>query len=238
MKKKAVILFQLVALLLLSTIACGGGEGKQSPPVPNDGAEGVLPTLHLGDRLVLTITSEGNHYMMEVEVVGQEMLGSKDCYVMDFSFNPSFMGIIHSATRWIDKATFDNVKMVMEGNYMDMPYIVTTDASYDGPILFPLKVGKEVTRTETTTMKIEALGETEIETETETYTEIVESVEDVTVPAGTFTCYKVVEYDEYGIVSSESWYSDEVKANVKEIDYQDGGILELQSYSIRQSPLV
>lgn len=233
MKTKTVVLFLLVALLLASTIACGGGGGEQQPTGPNGGIEGALPTLHVGDRLVLNVTFEGNHYTMTAEVAGQEMLGSKDCYVMDFSFTPPFMGIIDSATRWVDKSTFDNVKMEMSGEYMDLPYIVSIDASYEGPILFPLKVGKQVTRTETTTTTTEILDEIETETEMETYTRIVESIEDVTVPAGTFRCFKVVEYNEYGRVSSETWYSDEVKANVKEIDYEDGGGIELQSYSVR-----
>ncbi len=235
MKTKKLIVLTLLAVLLVSTMACGdGGGGEQNPPGPNGGTEGALPTLHVGDRLVLAVTFEGDHYTMAAEVTGQEMLGSKDCYVMDFSFAPPFMGIIDSATRWVDKATFDNVKMEMEGEYMELTYRVSVDASYEGPILFPLKVGKEVARTETIITTIEALGETETETEKETYTKIVESIEDVTVPAGTFRCFKVVEYDEYGNVSYEAWYSDEVKANVKEIDYQEGReVIELQSYSVR-----
>lgn len=46
-KAKVLILLTLLAILLASTMACGGGEGDQPMPSPNGGTEGALPTLHV-----------------------------------------------------------------------------------------------------------------------------------------------------------------------------------------------
>ena len=170
---------------------------------------------------------------MTAEVTGDEMMSGKDCYVVDILIDPPVMGIVDGGTGWAEKATLDWVKMESSGEYMGLPYTSSVEGSYKGPTLWPLKVGKEVTRTETTTTTIEILGETETETEKETYTERVERIEDITVPAGTFRCFKIVEYDEHGSVSDEMWYSDEVKQSVKEISYKDGETTELKSYSVR-----
>ena len=94
-------------------------------------------------------------------------------------------------------------------------------------------MGKEVTIIENTTTTITISGETQTETEERIYTHVVEGIEDITVPAGTFRCFKVVEYNEQGNIDSIDWYADKAKVNVKSIDHETGDIMELQSYSVR-----
>jgi hypothetical protein len=60
-------------------------------------------------------------------------------------------------------------------------------------------------------------------------------VEQITVPARTFRCFKIVEYDEAGIAVRTSWVSDEAKqVKAKSIDHETGEVTELVSYSISQ----
>jgi len=61
----------------------------------------------------------------------------------------------------------------------------------------------------------------------------VEAVENVTVQAGTFSCYKIVAYDETGQKPlSTRWFSTEAKAVVKSENYETEEKFELLSYSI------
>ncbi len=61
----------------------------------------------------------------------------------------------------------------------------------------------------------------------------IEAIEKITVGAGTFECFKTVEYDENGEKVSTRWYSDKVKTSVKEIDEVTGDTQELVSYSVQ-----
>jgi len=61
----------------------------------------------------------------------------------------------------------------------------------------------------------------------------VEKREDITVPAGTFTSFKIVYYDEHDNITRTSWYSDSVKRDVKRIYNETGETHELVSYSVQ-----
>ena len=61
---------------------------------------------------------------------------------------------------------------------------------------------------------------------------MVEAFEDVTVSAGTFESFKVVEYDQDGNPLYTSWYSDEAKIEIKSIDHETDEITELLSYNL------
>lgn len=241
MKAKKLIILSLLAILLLSVVACGGGEEEAATPTPTptptptNGTEGALPTLNLGDRWVYTLTSDGDRYTWTAEVTGQEMIGGKDCYVVDSSIDTSDEEFITDAKEWFEKETLWMIRMHSSGEYMGFTHLVSADVSYEGLPLFPLEVGKEVEITETDTTTITIMGETETQTKTRRSTYKVEKVEDITVAAGTFTCFKIVEYDEYDSAVGTTWYSDEVKIpyGVKIIDHRTGETLELQYYSVR-----
>jgi len=149
------------------------------------------------------------------------------------AIDPPYEEIFDAGRAWVDKATLRDIKGQTSGKYLGAPVTSTFDTAYQGSSKYPLKVGKEVTITATTTMTTTVSGESETETEVDTYTFRVERIEDITVPAGTFRCFKIVEYDEHGTVSDEEWYADEPKINVKSIDHETGEIMELKSYSVR-----
>ena len=58
------------------------------------------------------------------------------------------------------------------------------------------------------------------------------AVEQITVAAGTFECFKVVKYDDGGTHQGTFWFSEEMKREVKWIDQNMGVIAELKSYSV------
>ncbi len=60
--------------------------------------------------------------------------------------------------------------------------------------------------------------------------EFVGEREDITVPAGTFTCFRVTFYGDDDVLKT-SWYSDSAKHWVKTIYSETGEIYELMSYS-------
>lgn len=66
---------------------------------------------------------------------------------------------------------------------------------------------------------------------------VVEREETVTVPAGTFLAYKIVERDEKGVLREESWYAPAVKWYVRRVLYTAEGKeearAELVAFTIR-----
>ena len=94
-------------------------------------------------------------------------------------------------------------------------------------------MGKKITLTEMESIEQSFAGNQETEENTETYTYVVEAIEPVTVPAGTFRAFKVVKYDEDGEPSETTWSSDAIKGfDVKTIDHEEGETFELTSYSL------
>lgn len=154
---------------------------------------------------------------------------------MGGSFTPPYYGFMDDVEMKLDKSTMDFIRLQTSGNYGNMPYIMASSYSYkyiEEP-LYPYVVGKESKVVETSTDTILRMAETEKTTETNTYVYKVEKIEDIAVPAGTFRCFKVVEYYEDGTLSSTSWFAEETKFYpVKELDHETGEIAELVSYSV------
>lgn len=178
-------------------------------------------------------------------VTGEETVDGTACYKSEWTFDPSqwemdFDGItatvtINSWKMWLEKDTTLPKKMEMEmtatamGETHTVKMVATSSNSVSGT-MWPLAVGNEFTVTSTTTTKTymdgTLIGE---DTDTATTTTKVEAEENVTVPAGTFNCFKMVSYDD-GNIQSVEWYSTEVKNVVKGM--ANGTVLmELQSYS-------
>lgn len=225
---KKAFMFLTVVVLLAAMMVAGAACAQEQ--------EGELPTLKVGDQWVTRIMSEGIEYMLTIEVTGEDVSNGKDCYILESSFEPPVNGIIDSATAKFDKATMRLIRAQMSGEYMDMPFIVASSYSYEfpGALPYPREIGKEYEVTETETMNTTVMGETETETTVNTYIYKVEKIEEITVPAGTFKCFKVVKYDETGTTALETtWYSDKTKQyQVKEIDHESGDTMELISYSV------
>lgn len=228
--KKAFIVLTVVVLLIAMMVA-GAACAKEKEELPT----GELPTLEVGNEWVYKWVVEGVEYTVTIEVTGGDIVDGKDCHVTEWSFNPPLYGIVDSGTLKIDKATYFVLSGQSRGTMEGLPFSVVATSSYEFPeaSYWPLEVGKEVKVIETSTTTTTAMGETETETAAETSTYKVEKIEEVTVSAGTFKCFKTVEYDETGKKLYTSWHSDKVKNDVKWIDHETGDIAELVSYSLR-----
>ncbi len=200
------------------------------------GTKAELPTYNIGDEWVYRSTNDIT-YTLHYKVTAEETLDDEDSYVIETSYDPPFSGINSDETTWVKKGTGDTMKEQMLGKYTGFLFTRTHTYSYQysGAEKWPIEVGKEYSVTRTQTYIITTPYQTG--TETKTSTVKVEKMEDVTVPAGTFTCFKEVYYDEDGNVWFTLWHSDDVKRYVKTINNETGETTELVSYSIREGSL-
>lgn len=232
MKKVMAVL--LVGCLLMVTplvfTACQGGA--EAP------AEG-LPGYEIGDQWVWSYTMYGTTYTLTEEVIGEESMEGRDCYVIDMSFDPALTfpqvggeSTITGMKYWGDKATaIYEVKREMSGEYNEEAFTITMISDYSSwESLFPLEAGKEVETEQTTT---QYMGDTQTgEPIVSVQKYEVDNQEDVTVSAGTFSCWKITIYDGAGDILQIVWWSDEAKTMVKSTDGDGTTIMELLSYSV------
>ena len=235
MKKVLVVLlvFCLLAAMPFVLPACGE-KGDGGAP-----SGGQLPTWELGDTWAWSYVMYGETYTLTEEVIGEETVEGRDCYILDMSFDPAMsstyddtVSIITSMKYWADKATgIYGVKTEMSGTHNGTEFTMTTISSYSSwASLFPLEIGKEIETEMTSTQYFDGTQTSEPTVTTEKYR--VDSKEDVTVSAGTFSCWKVIIYDGDGNVIQTVWWSDEVKSMIKSTDADGKTITELLSYSV------
>ena len=203
--------------------------------------EGQLPTYQVGDQWVWSYVMYETTYTLTDEVTGEETVEGRDCYVIDMLFDPvmsetydDVVSTITSMKYWSDKATvLCGVKMESQGTYNGEAFTFTETYSYDPwASLFPLEIGKEIEMEKTTILYLyyngSQIGDPTVTTEKYK----IDSKEDVTVAAGTFSCWKIIMYDGEDNVTQTIWYSDQVESGVKGTDADGNTIMELQSYSI------
>jgi hypothetical protein len=189
--------------------------------------EGQLPTWEVGDNWVWSYTTpEGTTQNYTYEVTGEETIDGRDCYVIEMLYDSSSQKI------WMDKATLI-YELKMESTYSSngTAHTRTETSSYNPwPSLFPLEIGKEVETEQTTTLFLD--GSQVVDPMVATIKYKVDSKEDVTVTAGTFSCWKLIMYDGAGNVSGTMWWSDQVEYVVKTADADGNTMIQLQSYSV------
>jgi len=210
------------------------------PACQEEGAlEGQLPTMQVGDQWVWSYVMDGTTSLMTEEVIGEETVEGRVCYVLDMSFDPVMSstqdGVVYTTTGmkyWGDKATgLLGVKMEITTTGNGQVFTQSETYSYNPWIsIFPLEVGKEVEMEKTTISYFEGEQYGETRVSTEIYK--VVSKEDVTVTAGTFSCWKITYYDSAFDTTQTVWWSDQVKTMVKSTDADGKTISELQSYSV------
>lgn len=196
-------------------------------------SEGVLPTLYVGDQWVYREIYNSVAYTVTEKIVGEELIQGKNCYVKEVTYDPSLSGVSQE-TYWIEKATLDILReqfsFVYSGTTATCSAVYALN--YSGDERWPLTLGSEWTENGTITTTCVALGASNTDTTTYIMNYKVEKVEDTTVGAGTFRCFKAVAY-ENGVATQNSWYSDKAKTFVR-IDYltsQDS--IQLLSYSVK-----
>lgn len=202
--------------------------------------EGQLPTSEVGDGWVWSYAMEETTYTLTEEITGEETVEDRDCYVIDMSFDPvmshtqdGVVSTMTSMTYWGDKATgLYVVKMETSGTYNGTDFTSTQTFSYNPwASIFPLKIGNEVETEKTAINYYEGEQYGDPVVSTEKYT--VVSKEDVTVTAGTFSCWKITYYDSALDTTQTMWWSDEAKTMVKGVDADGNTTMELQSYSVQ-----
>ncbi len=212
------------------------------PACVEEGApEGQLPTLQVGDQWVWSYVMDGTTSTLTEEITREETVEGRVCYVVDMSFDEPMSstqdGVVYTTTGmeyWADKATgLLGVKMETSGTYNGTDFTSTQTFSYNPwTSIFPLEIGNEVETEKTAINYYEGEPYGDPVVSTEKYT--VVSKEDVTVTAGTFSCWKITMYDSALDTTQTMWWSDEAKTMVKSTD-EDGKtiMMELQSYSVR-----
>jgi len=213
--KKALGLLPVFCLLVATSLLLPACVAK----------EGQLPTWEVGDEWVWSYTTpEETTQTLTQEVTGEETIEGRDCYVIEMLVDGSSM------KNWVDKATcIYGVKMESSGTSNGTAFTFTTTSSYNPwTSLFPLEIGKEV-ETEQTTIQYSD-GSQYGDPMVTAIKYKVDSKEDVTVAAGTFSCWKIISSE--GNVTQNIWWSDQVEYVVKIADADGNTMMELQSYSV------
>jgi len=239
---KQTLAIGLVLLLLAGTLAavgCANGQG-------GNGKQADLPTLDVGNKWVYQWLTNTTQSTCTMEVTGEDTKDGKDCYVLDVSFAPPLSppltplceGCLSKGTQMLDKSTLLPLELKGTCTQGSTEYTVesTHTYSFDSP-LWPLKQDKQVTvpsETDKTVVTTKAPGTEGSCTDEDSGDRVykIEAVEQVTVAAGTFECFRVVRYDGYGIKEYTYWYSATVKKEVKWTDHDTGDSAELESYSV------
>lgn len=198
---------------------------------------GRVPVLHVGDWWIMEIVFNATTYTLTQNVTGE----GPDYYIVYSEYDPPYQGRCNS-TDWIDKSMpISPVRSEGHSEYaynnttIIYAYNITFYRIYYGGVPFPLIVGKELNMTESMNYT------SKYDTTTYTYEYNmsfvfeVDTIENVTVPAGTFTCFKVNLWNATTLDHVYTmWYSDEAKTWVRYIDYTTTPetTAELKDYSV------
>lgn len=200
---------------------------------------GQLPSFEVGDTWAWSYVMYGMTTTLTEEVIGEESMEGRDCYVTDMSFDPALSfaqdggtSTVSGMTYWGDKATaFYEVKREMSGSYEGTDFTIIMISSYSSwASLFPLEVGKEVETEQTITQYFNGTQSGEPTVSAQRYR--VDGQETVTVSVGTFSCWKLVIYDGEDNIIQVAWWSESVKSVVKSEDGSGNTVMELLSYSV------
>ncbi|MCK5593166.1 hypothetical protein KAI31_03610 [Candidatus Bathyarchaeota archaeon] len=197
---------------------------------------GRVPILHVGDWWIMEFVFNETTYTFTQNITGE----GPDYYVMYEEYNPPYQGTSNMTYR-VDKSTTYQILGQGQSEYtydnttIPYTYNVTYFYTYYGGVPFPMIVGKEFNMTEIMTYTMIMDNTTYTYEYNTSYVFEVETIESVTVPAGTFTCFKVNMWNATsGALLYTMWYSDEAKTSVKYIDYTTTpeSTAELKDYSV------
>ena len=241
-----IIILMVASLALVGVACCGNGNGEVTPtPTPTPTAteeptatvppSGGAPTLKVGDTWTYAVNwnEEASTFVGSVTsaTAGYEILFVFDETERKEKLTPLNLPVflLGEITRTyngdMDMLTQDIWSEVVGYGELMLSLTITTDHP---SAKWPLAVGTEWV--ESWALMV---GD-HIYEDAWDYTVVVESVEDVTVPAGTFECYKIVSY-EGDTVRITDWYSEDVKGSVKKIEecyFHGEDIWELESYTV------
>ena len=215
-----VLLFFILMCLTASNIACSKQVAQ-------------LPVLETGNKWVYNMVVDDIEYDVTIEVTGEDITDGKNCYVMKWHFEPEFHDVYEGILMKVDKDTNFPVEAQWTGKSLGMPFTIVIRYDFEFPESpwWPLEDGKELKVIEIQDITTGSAGIQQTTTYEQVSIYKVVKVEDITIAAGTLSCFKIVEYDESQRKLSETWYSDQVANDVKALFYEQDMILELKSYS-------
>jgi hypothetical protein len=213
-------------IIILFTCFTGtlAGCGKQ---------EGRLPVFSIGDKWVSQWNTGGEEYRVTSEITGEATVEGKSCWIMTTTFDPAYTGKVTSMINNYDKATMNIVKMdlitIAAGEFTTAVYQTT------GDVLYPVTVGEECREVESQTLTWGDASVSQSQNSTNIYVTKVEKIENITVEAGTFKCFKLLKYNSDGDLIQISWRSNDTKMfQVKMEDLSEpDAVYELVSYSVK-----
>jgi len=197
---------------------------------------GRVPILHVGDWWIMEFVFNETTYTLTQNITGE----GPDYYVIYQEYNPPYQGR-SNMTQQVDKSTTNPIwgqgqsEYTYDNTTITYTYNITFFYTYYGGVQFPMIVGKEFNMTEIMTYTMTMDNTTYTYEYNTSYVSKVETIESVTVPAGTFTCFKINMWNATsGDLIYTAWYSDEAKTWVKYVDYTTTPetTAELKDYSV------
>jgi hypothetical protein len=194
----------LLAVCLIAVITTGGIISGCTPQL-----NGNLPQFTIGDKWVAHWHTGGDDYTVTTEVTGNEIVDNQDCWIIETTFDPAYGGSVTGMTNKYEKSDLD---IIFSDYHLNTPGEFTTFTyKIRGTAYYPLAVGKEAQEITDQGMITGNATIAQTENSTITNTTKVEKIEKITVPAGTFDCFKVLKYDDQGNLIQITWRSDKIK---------------------------
>lgn len=236
-KVRALLIVFLLVVGIPFFLSCVGDGEDNSVKNGNDNGDNnkvqtaKLPVLRVGDTWTWKTISPGNEGNRFLKITGEEIIDGKAVYVADSSWDlRTGRG---KGTEKIDKETMATIRIQQSGEMHNFAFTIDDKYSYKfSNMPFPYSVGKTWKVKKDNSTVISIMGEPQHSSESNDYVYKISNVESVKVSAGTFECYKILEYDSKNTLQANYWYSVKVKKNVKEADYKTKQIAELISYSV------
>jgi len=231
----------LAVILLASIATVGCGEEAATGPVPT-ATQTPSPACGIGDTFEYAVTCGDDVTTYTMTVNGSDIIDNVDCYYFDVDIEPPAQRVtiagnstVVSGDMWVGKDTLVlmrklPVALVTVPDYGEITAVTTLNYSYTISAGKPWEVGKDwayMVDVNSTTGQHYVLNNS-VE---------ITAIEDISVPAGDFTCYRLEHSNQQGNVTLIEWWSEDVGLFVKMVDYGnyvEPETRELQSYSAPQ----
>jgi hypothetical protein len=231
-------LVSTLACILLAGLAIAGCGGTSPGPGATATPTSTPPTLSDGDvfQYLVTCGSDVTTYTMTVN--GSEVIDNVDCYRIDVDMEPPAQRTtiggnttVISGDMWVSKDTLLlmrklPVALVQHPTYGEITAVTTINYSYTISAGWPWQVGRDwayIADVNSTTGQHYVLNNS-VE---------IPAIEDISVPAGNFSCYRLEHSNQQGNITLIEWWSDDLGLFVKMLDYGnyvEPETRELQSY--------
>lgn len=240
---RQILVIACVCLLLFFLASCNNSDDN----LTSTGEDGQLVELSIGDTWTWGAAEGPEQRIVTQEVVDHAIVEGTPCYVIHNSMSPSPPGLIDGFITKISSETLDPITMLAKwktnGGRIEEGSLEEESSStsyvYSEPP-YPLTVGKTWDVSETEVTKADWRENALTFEDSSRY--LVEQIEEITVPAGTFRCFKIIVYRHGSDSPSDiKWLSAETKYFlVKGISLNSGEPgsesyvppMELNSYSV------